>query len=72
MVFGGSIFFVRARQARREMDETMAAESAIPAVSNLDSAGKLEGTVEGSESIGLEKEADVRGRSRQRVGGQDA
>jgi len=46
MVFGVIVFFVRARQARREMDETMAAENAIPMVPCRDTAGKLEGTRE--------------------------
>jgi hypothetical protein len=34
MVLGVSVFFVRARQARRELDETMAAENAVPMVSS--------------------------------------
>lgn len=42
MVFGVTVFFVRARQARRELDETMAAENAVPMVSIpiLENSGK--------------------------------
>ena len=46
MVFGVVVFFVRARQARRELDETMAAENAVPMIPYRDTAGKLEGTRE--------------------------
>lgn len=42
LVFGVLVFFVRARQARRELDETMAAESVVPAVSSPNAADKLE------------------------------
>lgn len=40
MVFGTLVFFLRARQARRELDETMAAENAVPMVSSPNVAEK--------------------------------
>lgn len=39
MVFGVLVFFVRARQARRELDESMARENVVPMVSTS-AAGK--------------------------------
>ncbi|KAH0827810.1 major facilitator superfamily domain-containing protein [Lanmaoa asiatica] len=51
VVFGSVVFFIRARQARRELDETMAAESAIPMVSSPNVAGKLEETTEELKTI---------------------
>lgn len=53
MVFAALVFFLRARQARRELDESMTVENAIPMVSNLNTVGKLEGTTEELESVNL-------------------
>ena len=64
LVFGALVFFIRARQARREMDESMAAENAARVVSSLNTAGELEAKVEAHDSIvmvGLEKVPDVKG-----------
>lgn len=67
VVFGVSIFLVRARQARREMDETMAnVESAVPLVSIPDTAKETE-RLESSANAGLEQERDVNGRLQQTV-----
>ncbi|KAG8213882.1 major facilitator superfamily domain-containing protein [Butyriboletus roseoflavus] len=51
VVFGVVVFFVRARQARRELDESMAAESAIPMISGPNTDGKLEEATEKLESM---------------------
>ncbi|KAI9569600.1 MFS general substrate transporter [Boletus coccyginus] len=51
MVFAVLVFFLRARQARRELDESMTAENAIPMVSDLSTDGKLEGITEAVESV---------------------
>lgn len=51
VVFGVVVFFVRGRQARRELDETMAVESVIPMVSSPNSDGKLGITTETLELI---------------------
>ncbi|KAG6372329.1 major facilitator superfamily domain-containing protein [Boletus reticuloceps] len=55
MVFAVLVFFVRARQARRELDEAMAAANAVPMVSSPGTTGKLETTEElESTTKGLE------------------
>ncbi|KAF8135477.1 MFS general substrate transporter [Boletus edulis] len=46
MVFAVLVFFVRAREARRELDEAMAAANAVPMVSSPGTTGKFETTEE--------------------------
>lgn len=51
MVFAVLVFFVTARQARRELDETMATESTVPMVSNPNTTVTLEETTERLELV---------------------
>ncbi|KAF8554732.1 MFS general substrate transporter [Imleria badia] len=51
MVFAGLVLFVRARQARRELDEAMAAENTVPMVSSPSVAEGVGRTTEELESM---------------------
>ena len=63
LVFGAGVFFVRARQARREMDETMAAQHAALVASNSNNTvTEFDEETKGPQSImmvGLDQKPDV-------------